>query len=117
MTLTLYWGVRYYLYKQAQANIKPQNAKKLFNLRHSLLRNIIKRTFKVFKMRFQYFKLARQNFPLLTQVLLIYTLTAVYNFINIYNPDDLDGYGNIKDKEINKKNAQIVKEENNIAIN
>ena len=41
----------------------------------------------------------------------------MYNFINIYNLDNLDSYSNIKDKEINKENIQIAKEENNIAIN
>ena len=117
MTLTLYRGVRYHLRKQAQANMKPQNAKELFNLRHSSLRNIIERTFGVFKMRFQYFESARQNFPLLTQVLLVYALTAVHNFINMYNPDDLDGYGDIEDEEIDEEDAQIAEEESDIAMN
>jgi hypothetical protein len=41
----------------------------------------------------------------------------VHNFLNIYNPDDLENYGVIKDEEINKEDAQIVEKESKIAIN
>ena len=41
----------------------------------------------------------------------------MYNFINIYNPDNLNSYGNIKDEEINKEDIQMAEEESNIAIN
>jgi len=47
----------------------------------------------------------------------VYALTAVYNFLNIYNPDDLDDYNEVEDKTINKEDARIVKVENNIGIN
>jgi len=42
---------------------------------------------------------------------------VVYNFLNIYNPDNLEDYGVVKDKEVNKKDAQIVEEESKVAIN
>ena len=48
--LTPYRGVCYHLKK---ANLQPQNAAELFNLRHVLLRNAIERTFGVFKRRFK----------------------------------------------------------------
>ena len=47
--MALYRGVRYYLKEVKQANQKPESAKELFNLRHSLLRNVIKRIFGVLK--------------------------------------------------------------------
>ena len=107
--LTPYQGIRYYFYKQSQANIRPQNIKELFNLHYLSLRNIIKYTFRVYKKYFQYFKSVKINFRLLIQVLLIYTLTVVYNFLNIYNPDNLDNY--------NKEDMQIVEVKSNIGMN
>jgi hypothetical protein len=44
-----YRGTRYYLKEQQQANQRPQNAKELFNLCYSSLRNVIKRIFGVLK--------------------------------------------------------------------
>ncbi|XP_068466119.1 protein ALP1-like [Phaseolus vulgaris] len=48
--ITPYRGVRYHLKENSRRG--SQNAKELFNLRHSSLRNVIKRTFGVFKKRF-----------------------------------------------------------------
>ena len=47
ITLTPYRGVRYHLREQSQTNMRPQNAKELFNLRHSSLRNVVECTFGV----------------------------------------------------------------------
>ena len=113
ITLVPYRGVQYHLCKQAQANMRPQNAKELFNLRHAGLRNVIERTFGIFKRRFRYFKAARQNFPLATQILLVYTLTAVHNFLNMHNQDDLEDYGVVEDEE----DAQMAEEESEVAMN
>ena len=35
----------------------------------------------------------------------------------MHNPDDLNNYGIIEDKAINKEDVQIVEEESNIGIN
>jgi len=51
----------------------------------------VERTIGIFKNRFRYFEASRHNLPLSTQVDIVYALTAVYNFINISNPDNL-GY-------------------------
>ena len=51
----------------------------------------MERAIGVFKNRFRYFKAGRCGLPLSTQVDVVYALTAVHNFININNPDDL-GY-------------------------
>jgi len=52
---------------------------------------MVERTIGVFKNRFWYFKAGRYSLPLSTQVDIVYALTAVYNFININNLDNL-GY-------------------------
>ena len=99
MTLTPYRGVRYHLREQTQANMKPQNVKELFNLRHSALRNAVERMIGVFKNRFRFFEAGRRNMPLKTQIEVVYALTAVYNFINMYNPDDLNSFPMVEDEE------------------
>ena len=50
--LTPYRGVRYHLKEWGNANQRPQNAKELFNYRHSSLRNVVERIFGVVKKRF-----------------------------------------------------------------
>jgi hypothetical protein len=47
--MTPYRRVRYHLKEVRQAGLKPENAKELFNLQHSSLRNVIKRIFGVLK--------------------------------------------------------------------
>ena len=42
---------------------------------------------------------------------IVYTLTVIYNFIN------LKSFKAIKDKEINKENIRLVKAESNVVIN
>ena len=41
----------------------------------------------------------------------------MYNFLNRYNPDNLEDYSVVKDEEINKEDAQMVEEESKVAIN
>ena len=48
-----YRGVRYHLKEVRQADKGPKNAKELFNLRHSSLRNVIERIFGVLKRQWQ----------------------------------------------------------------
>ena len=81
------------------------------------LKNIVKSTIGVFKTRFQYFRASRHSLPLSTQVNIVYTLTAVHNFININNLNNLGYFLEIQDKVINKKNIKPAKAESNIAIN
>ena len=35
----------------------------------------------------------------------------------MHNPDDLEDYGVVEDEEVNKKDAQMVEEESEVAIN
>jgi DDE superfamily endonuclease len=50
--LVPYRGTRYYLKEQRLAGKRPENSKELFNLRHALLRNVIKRIFGVVKRKY-----------------------------------------------------------------
>ena len=52
-----------------------------------------------------------------TQIKAVYALIVVYNFINIYNPDDLNSFLIIEDKEINNKDGRLVDKESDISIN
>jgi len=51
--LVPYRGVRYHLKEQRLAGKKPENSKELFNLRHSLKRNVVERIFRVVKRKYQ----------------------------------------------------------------
>lgn len=59
---------------------KPKNAKQLFNLSHSSLRNVIERIFGVAKKRFLCLKTAPE-FSKQTQTKIMYVVTALHNFI------------------------------------
>ena len=58
----------------------PVNARKLFNLRHASLRNVIERIFGIFKSRFTIFKTA-PPFPYKTQTELVLACAGLYNFL------------------------------------
>jgi hypothetical protein len=47
LTHVPYRGVQYHLQEQSLANMKPKTKEKLFNLRHSSLRNVVERVFDV----------------------------------------------------------------------
>lgn len=64
------------------------DTKELFNLRHSSLRNVVKRVFGVLKNRF-YILEKRPRYDKATQVRLVYTLVVLYNFIRRTNTEDI----------------------------
>jgi hypothetical protein len=68
---------------------RVQNHKELFNYRHAQLRNIIERTFGVFKRRFKVL-INAQEYSLETQARLVSALAVVHNFICIHDPRDVD---------------------------
>jgi len=47
----------------------------------------------------------------------VYALTAVYNFINIYNLDDLNSFKVTEDEEIDKEDVRLTEKESNVVIN
>ncbi|KAH6792547.1 nuclease HARBI1-like protein [Perilla frutescens var. hirtella] len=73
-------GVRYHLKDFGGQGRHPRNASELFNLRHASLRNVIGRTFGVFKSRFTIFKTA-PPFPFQTQAELVLACVGLHNFL------------------------------------
>jgi hypothetical protein len=63
-----------------QADQKPENAKELFNLRHSSLHNVIERIFGVLKRQWQILGGKGCEYSIDTQVDLFCALIGLYNF-------------------------------------
>jgi len=82
VTLTPYRGVRYHLKEWEKGRRKPQNAKELFNLRHSSLRNIVERAFGIVKKRFPLLTFMH-SYSFLTQIDLVMCCFMVHNFIRL----------------------------------
>lgn len=81
-----YLGAPYGLLEY-ENGFQPQDAKELFNHRHSLLHNISDRTFGALKERFPILMLA-PSYPLPTQVKLVVAACALHNYIRDEKPDD-----------------------------
>jgi hypothetical protein len=75
-----YRGVRYHLKEVRQGGLKPENAKELFNLRHSSLRNVIERIFGVLKRQWQILGGRGCEYSIGTQSDLFCALIGLYNF-------------------------------------
>jgi hypothetical protein len=88
--LTPYRGVRYHLNEWARGSRRPLNAKELFNLRHSQLRNIIERVFGILKKRFPILNLM-SSYSMEKQVAIVKSCFIVHNFIKA-NQDYEDAY-------------------------
>lgn len=65
----------------------PQDAKELFNHRHSLLHSVTDRTFGALKARFPIL-MSAPPYPLPTQVKLVVAACAIHNYIRKEKPDD-----------------------------
>ncbi|KAG2385119.1 hypothetical protein LR48_Vigan10g036300 [Vigna angularis] len=74
-------------YKEFPSDFHPQDATELFNQRHSLLRNVIDRTFGALKARFPIL-MSAPSYPLQTQVKLVVAACALHNFIRNEKPND-----------------------------
>ncbi|KAF5820192.1 putative harbinger transposase-derived nuclease domain-containing protein [Helianthus annuus] len=68
--------------------LQPQDAKELFNHRHSLLRSITDRAFGSLKERFPIL-MSTPSYPLPTQVKLVVAACALHNYIRDETPDDI----------------------------
>ncbi len=66
---------------------RPANPKELFNLRHASARNVIERTFGVFKVRYNILN-AGPAYPFEVQARLVAGLSVVHNFIGVHDPSD-----------------------------
>ncbi|XP_077248236.1 nuclease HARBI1-like protein [Tasmannia lanceolata] len=78
--LAPYRGVRYHLQEYGPQQQRPQNAREVFNHRHSSLRKVIERIFGIFKSRFTIFKI-QPPYPYKTQVKLVMACVALHNYL------------------------------------
>jgi hypothetical protein len=110
--LTPFRRTRYYLYKIITTGEVPETYEELFNLRYSVLRNEVEYIFGILKHCFPFLK-ANMEYNLLTQIRVIFTVCALYNFIcqgsiledNIFE----DGDNKInKPEEANKEEALLI---------
>ncbi|XP_071713582.1 protein ALP1-like [Rutidosis leptorrhynchoides] len=81
-----YLGTQYGLLA-SENGFQPQDAKDLFNQRHSLLRSLTDRTFGALKERFPIL-MSAPSYPLPTQVKLVVAACAIHNYIREEKPDD-----------------------------
>ncbi|XP_040934463.1 putative nuclease HARBI1 [Gossypium hirsutum] len=88
--ITPYRGVRYHL-KEFSAQ-GPENAKELFNLRHSSLRITIERVFGILKKRFRVLD-AEPFWNFQTQVDIVLVCCIIHNHIMGVDPNDLLNQG------------------------
>ncbi|XP_042056110.1 uncharacterized protein LOC121800652 [Salvia splendens] len=102
--LTPFKGVRYHLKEWGPSAHKPQNPTEMFNMRHTMARNIIERAFAVLKMRWGILRSA-SFYPITTQTRLIMACFILHNFIRSQmqvNPVELelsDANVNLEDLE------------------
>jgi hypothetical protein len=84
-----YRGVWYHLKEVYQADLKPENAKELFNLQHSSLRNVIEHIFGVLKRQWQILRGKGCEYSINTQIDLFCALIRVHNFRKQYGEEDV----------------------------
>lgn len=84
--LTPYRGVRYHLNEYSSQN-PPRNAKELYNLRHSSLRNGVERAFGILKGRFRAID-AKPFWSYKTQVDVVLACCILHNLIMGLDPND-----------------------------
>jgi hypothetical protein len=78
-----YHGVQYHLKEQRQADLKPKNAKELFNLHHASLHNVIECIFGVAKRKFKILG-SGTEYSVDTPVHHVLGLLGLYNFISLH---------------------------------
>jgi hypothetical protein len=114
--LAPYRGVRYHLKEVRQADIRPSNAKELFNLRHSSLRNVVERIFGVLKRQWQILGGKGCEYSIDTQVDITSALVGLYNFGKQYGEvelfledgiDDIDDIHEVEDEDITSEKRTI----------
>ena len=85
--ITPYRGVRYHLKEYSRRG--PQNAKELFNHRHSSLRNVIERTFGVLKKRFPIIASGTEpHYDVDTMTKIVLACCILHNFLRVVNNDE-----------------------------
>ena len=101
--LTPFRGVRYHLKEweaAIAANILPKNAKELYNMRHSSLRNVIERIYGVVKARFPILRDMPHGYTIETQSNIVLSAFLIHNFIRMHQ-EEVDDFDNFEAEEEN----------------
>ncbi|KAL4333793.1 hypothetical protein GQ457_07G004620 [Hibiscus cannabinus] len=96
--LSPYRDVRYHL--KEFSDHRPENAKELFNLRHSSLRTTVERVFGILKKRFRVLD-AEPFWDFQTQVNIVLACCVIHNHIMGVDPNDLINEGLYEEHESN----------------
>ncbi|RWR73126.1 putative nuclease HARBI1 [Cinnamomum micranthum f. kanehirae] len=83
-----YRGTRYHLKEYGPQALAPRTSTELFNLRHSKLRNVVERTFGLWKERFPILTHIPRNYPVKTQAKIVNACAVIHNFIMMRNPNN-----------------------------
>ncbi|CAL9021029.1 unnamed protein product [Prunus brigantina] len=84
--LAPYRGTRYHL-NEWTGNNQPETYKELFNLRHSIARNVIERSFRLLKKRWSILR-TPSFFDIKTQIRIINACFVLHNFIRLEQHND-----------------------------
>jgi hypothetical protein len=107
--LTPFKRTRYHLHEIIAAKDAPETYQELFNLRHSTLKNEIKRIFKVLKRRFLFLQTPIE-YDLLTQSRIIFAICGLYNFIRKHGvaDDDIFEAREFEINELEEQNEDVI---------
>ncbi|XP_042484942.1 putative nuclease HARBI1 [Macadamia integrifolia] len=110
-----YRNVCYHLKEWRNSNQSPTNKKELFNLRHSKLRNVIERAFRLLKSKFTILK-SQVEYPYKTQTRIVLACVLIHNHILTQNSAQ-EEEDFIADEEAEATtNGQTTQEETNMVV-
>lgn len=94
-----YPGVRYHLKEWGAAQMRPQDKKELFNLRHATARNCAERGNGVLKSRFPVLR-TMKRFPMDLQVKVVKCALCLHNFIRRHATYEADEFDDLSEEQI-----------------
>jgi hypothetical protein len=97
--ITPYRNTKYHLKEQLLTVQKPTSAKELYNLRHSLLRNVVECIFGVLKRQWKVLGGKGPEYSITTQVNLLCILVGLYNFRKEFGEDNSESINLLEDDE------------------
>ena len=103
--ITPYRGVRYHLKEFSDHH--PENAKELFNLRHSSLQTTVERVFGILKKRFRVLD-AEPFWDFQTQVDIVLACCIIHNHIMGVDPNDSINQGSVEEDESSRIRASFI---------
>eukprot|EP00268_Persea_americana_P061746 TRINITY_DN7834_c1_g1_i3.p1 TRINITY_DN7834_c1_g1~~TRINITY_DN7834_c1_g1_i3.p1 ORF type:complete len:206 (-),score=18.04 TRINITY_DN7834_c1_g1_i3:371-988(-) len=83
-----YRGTRYHLKEYGPQALALRTWTELFNLCHLKLRNVVERTFGLWKERFPILTHIPRNYPVKTQAKIVNACAVIHNFIMMRNPNN-----------------------------